>query len=94
MVFQNPDNQIVGTTVRKMLPSVRKSGYPLPELAERVEEALQAVGLASKAEHLTATLSGGQKQKLAIAGILAMQPDCIILMKPPPCWIRSVGMSF
>ena len=80
MVFQNPDNQIVGTTVEEDVAfGPENLSVPLPELALRVEKALGYVGLLEKADKQPASLSGGQKQKLAIAGVLAMQPQLLIL---------------
>ncbi len=79
-VFQNPDNQIVGTTVEEDVAfGPENIGVPLPDLRSRVESALTTVGLLERREEAPANLSGGQKQKLAIAGILAMQPEGIIL---------------
>ncbi len=80
MVFQNPDNQIVGTTVEEDVAfGPENLSVPLPELAQRVEKALGYVGLLEKADKQPSALSGGQKQKLAIAGVLAMQPQLLIL---------------
>ena len=80
MVFQNPDNQIVGTTVEEDVAfGPENLSVPLPELAQRVEKALGYVGLLEKAEKQPSSLSGGQKQKLAIAGVLAMEPQLLIL---------------
>jgi len=80
MVFQNPDNQIVGTTVEEDVAfGPENLSVPLPELAQRVEKALGYVGLLEMAERQPSSLSGGQKQKLAIAGVLAMQPQLLIL---------------
>ncbi|MGI6297778.1 MAG: energy-coupling factor transporter ATPase [Saccharofermentanales bacterium] len=80
MVFQNPDNQIVGTTVEEDVAfGPENLGYPQPKIREAVDESLQFVGLEAYAEHAPHLLSGGQKQKLAIAGILAMKPSCLIL---------------
>ncbi|MBR5418467.1 MAG: energy-coupling factor transporter ATPase [Clostridiales bacterium] len=80
MVFQNPDNQIVGTTVEEDVAfGPENLSVPLPELALRVEKALGYVGLLEKADKQPSSLSGGQKQKLAIAGVLAMQPQLLIL---------------
>ena len=79
-VFQNPDNQIVGTTVEEDVAfGPENIGIPNPELSERVENALKYVGLFDKKERQTAKLSGGQKQKLAIAGVLAMSPKFLLL---------------
>ncbi len=80
MVFQNPDNQIVGTTVEEDVAfGPENLGVPSAEIRQRVDAALSEVGLSSYALKSPSQLSGGQKQKLAIAGILAMQPKCIIL---------------
>lgn len=80
MVFQNPDNQIVGTTVEEDVAfGPENLGLPSYEIRKRVDQALLEVGLEEYALKSPSQLSGGQKQKLAIAGILAMQPSCIIL---------------
>ncbi|MBR5937081.1 MAG: energy-coupling factor transporter ATPase [Clostridiales bacterium] len=80
MVFQNPDNQIVGTTVEEDVAfGPENLSVPLPELTQRVEKALGYVGLLEKADKQPSSLSGGQKQKLAIAGVLAMEPQLLIL---------------
>ena len=80
MVFQNPDNQIVGTTVEEDVAfGPENLGYPQPKIRAVIDEALRFVGLDAYAEHAPHLLSGGQKQKLAIAGILAMKPSCLIL---------------
>lgn len=80
MVFQNPDNQIVGTTVEEDAAfGPENLGVPQPDLRRRVEASLREVGLLNLAKRQPSDLSGGQKQKLAIAGILAMQPECIVL---------------
>lgn len=83
MVFQNPDNQLVATVVEEDVAfGPENLGIPSPEIRKRVDEALRAVRMdefAKKAPHL---LSGGQKQRVAIAGIIAMRPDCIILDEP------------
>ena len=80
MVFQNPDNQIVATVVEDDVAfGPENMGVPSHEIRKRVDDALSVVRMsefAAKAPHL---LSGGQKQKVAIAGIIAMKPDCIIL---------------
>ncbi|MBP3809968.1 MAG: energy-coupling factor transporter ATPase [Clostridiales bacterium] len=79
-VFQNPDNQIVGTIVEEDVAfGPENLGIPNPELRERVDEALKYVGLYDLRKREAASLSGGQKQKLAIAGALAMRPEVLIL---------------
>lgn len=80
MVFQNPDNQIVGTTVEEDIAfGPENLGIPSAEIRHRVDQSLIRVGLEQYAVKAPSQLSGGQKQKLAIAGILAMRPACIIL---------------
>ena len=80
MVFQNPDNQIVGTTVEEDVAfGPENLGVPQPLIRAAVDEALAVVGLSEYAVRPPHLLSGGQKQKLAIAGILAMKPRCILL---------------
>ncbi len=83
MVFQNPDNQIVATIVEEDVAfGPENLGVPSAEIRVRVEEALKTVGMLEfrdKGPHL---LSGGQKQRIAIAGVIAMKPDCIVLDEP------------
>lgn len=80
MVFQNPDNQIVGTTVEEDVAfGPENLGIPTEEIRRRVDESLKYVGLLDLARRQPSQLSGGQKQKLAIAGILAMQPQILLL---------------
>ncbi len=80
MVFQNPDNQIVGTTVEEDVAfGPENLGIPPQEIAHRIDSALAQVNLREHKSKSPAQLSGGQKQKLAIAGILAMEPKCMIL---------------
>ncbi|MDL2286954.1 energy-coupling factor transporter ATPase [Eubacteriales bacterium OttesenSCG-928-G02] len=79
MVFQNPDNQIVASVVEEDVAFAPENlGIPSKEIREIVDRCLDIVGMRSYAKHSTYKLSGGQKQRVAIAGILAMSPDCII----------------
>ncbi len=79
MVFQNPDNQIVATTVEEDVAFAPENlGVEPKEIRKRVEYALQTVGMLSYKNHAPYQLSGGQKQRVAIAGIIAMMPECII----------------
>ena len=83
MVFQNPDNQIVATIVEEDVAfALENLGVPPDEMRERVDEALKSVGMYDYREHSPPQLSGGQKQRVAIAGIIAMRPDCIVLDEP------------
>ncbi len=83
MVFQNPDNQIVATIVEEDVAfALENMGVPQPEMRERVDEALKAVHMYEYRNHAPHQLSGGQKQRVAIAGIIAMRPDCIVLDEP------------
>ena len=80
MVFQNPDNQIVANVVEEDVAfGPENLGVPYPEIRSRVDEALAAVGMSGFARHAPHLLSGGQKQRIAIAGVLAMEPACIVL---------------
>lgn len=80
MVFQNPDNQIVATVVEEDVAfGPENLGLPPEEIAQRVEEALRAVGMLEHRRREPHLLSGGQKQRVAIAGVLAMRPQCIVL---------------
>ncbi|NJD02145.1 MAG: energy-coupling factor transporter ATPase [Ruminiclostridium sp.] len=80
MVFQNPDNQIVGTIVEEDVAfGPENLGVPSEEIRRRVDEALDTVGMADYKKHAPHLLSGGQKQRVAIAGILTMRPECIVL---------------
>ena len=79
MVFQNPDNQLVATIVEEDVAfGPENLGLPRKEIRRRVDEALQTVGMSNFAHHEPHRLSGGQKQRIAIAGIIAMKPDCMI----------------
>ena len=79
MVFQNPDNQIVATIVEEDVAfGPENLGIPSAEIRKRVNEALKSVGMLDFAKHEPHRLSGGQKQRVAIAGIIAMMPDCMI----------------
>ncbi len=83
MVFQNPDNQIIGTIVEEDVGfGPENMGVPTPEIWERVEESLQAVNMLKYRHHSPNKLSGGQKQRVAIAGVVAMHPQCIVLDEP------------
>ena len=83
MVFQNPDNQIVAAIVEEDVAfGPENIGVPGPEIRPRVEKALTAVGMTEYAKHAPHLLSGGQKQRIAIAGILALEPECIVLDEP------------
>ncbi|MCD7731382.1 MAG: energy-coupling factor transporter ATPase [Oscillospiraceae bacterium] len=83
MVFQNPDNQIVATIVEEDVAfALENMGVPHDEMRKRVDEALKSVGMYEYREHAPHMLSGGQKQRIAIAGIIAMRPDCIVLDEP------------
>ena len=80
MVFQNPDNQIVASVVEEDVAFAPENlGVPSPEIRQRVDEALATVGMTEYARHAPHLLSGGQKQRVAIAGVLAMEPECIVL---------------
>ena len=83
MVFQNPDNQLVATIVEEDVAfGPENLGVPPEEIRKRVDEALERVGMSEYKKHSPHLLSGGQKQRIAIAGILAMQPKCIIFDEP------------
>ena len=80
MVFQNPDNQIVANVVEEDVAfGPENLGVPTEEIRRRVDDALAAVGMEKFAHHAPHLLSGGQKQRIAIAGVIAMQPECIVL---------------
>lgn len=83
MVFQNPDNQIIGTVVEEDVGfGPENLGVPTEEIWTRVEESLKAVGMIDYRHHSPNKLSGGQKQRVAIAGVVAMEPKCIVLDEP------------
>lgn len=83
MVFQNPDNQIIGTVVEEDVGfGPENLGVPTDEIWTRVEESLSAVGMLKYRHHSPNKLSGGQKQRVAIAGVMAMHPRCIVLDEP------------
>ena len=83
MVFQNPDNQIVASVVEEDVAfGPENLGVPSEEIRARVDSALAAVGMTEYARHARHLLSGGQKQRVAIAGVLAMRPECIVLDEP------------
>ena len=80
MVFQNPDNQIVANVVEEDVAFAPENlGVPTAEIRRRVDDALAAVGMTEFARHAPHLLSGGQKQRVAIAGVIAMEPECIVL---------------
>lgn len=83
MVFQNPDNQLVAAVVEEDVAfGPENLGVPPEEIRERVDFALEKVGMTSYRKQAPSMLSGGQKQRVAIAGVLAMKPDCIVLDEP------------
>lgn len=95
MVFQNPDNQIVGTSVEEDVAfGMENLGVPRSEMLRRMDWALETVKLGKERKTEPHLLSGGQKQRCAIAGIIAMQPDCIVLDEATamldPIWRREV----
>ena len=80
MVFQNPDTQIVANVVEEDVAFAPENlGVPSAEIRKRVDDALEAVGMTQFVKHAPHLLSGGQKQRIAIAGVLAMKPECIVL---------------
>ena len=83
MVFQNPDNQIVANVVEEDVAfGPENLGISSPEIRHRVNKALKQVGMYEYREHAPHLLSGGQKQRIAIAGVIAMEPKCIVLDEP------------
>ena len=83
MVFQNPDNQIVASVVEDDVAFAPENlGVPSAEIRERVDRALKSVGMYDFRLHAPHLLSGGQKQRVAIAGVLAMEPECLVLDEP------------
>ena len=83
MVFQNPDNQIIASVVEEDVAfGPENIGVPTDEIWKRVEKSLKSVGMIQYREHSPNKLSGGQKQRVAIAGVMAMEPKCIILDEP------------
>ena len=83
MVFQNPDNQIVATIVEDDVAFAAENlGVPSEEIRQRVDYALEAVGMSKFKKHAPHLLSGGQKQRIAIAGVIAMKPDAIVFDEP------------
>ena len=79
MVFQNPDNQIVANVVEDVAFAPENLGVPTEEIRKKVDDALAAVRMSEFVTHAPHLLSGGQKQRIAIAGVIAMEPDCIVL---------------
>ncbi len=93
MVFQNPDNQIVANVVEEDVAFAPENlGVPSPEIRRRVDDALKAVGMYQFREHAPHLLSGGQKQRIAIAGVIAMEPRCIVLDEPT-AMLDPIGRS-
>ena len=91
MVFQNPDNQIIGTVVEEDVGfGPENLGVPTDEIWQRVEESLKAVGMIEYRHHSPNKLSGGQEQRVAIAGVVAMEPKCIV-MDEPTAMLDPVG---
>ena len=91
MVFQNPDSQLIGTVVEEDVGfGPENLGVPTDEIWQRVEESLKAVGMIEYRHHSPIKLSGGQKQRVAIAGVVAMEPKCIV-MDEPPAMLDPVG---
>ena len=83
MVFQNPDNQIIGNIVEEDVGfGPENMGIPTDEIWKRVDESLEAVGMTAYRMKSPNKLSGGQKQRVAIAGVMAMRPQCIVLDEP------------
>ena len=83
MVFQNPDNQIVSNVVEEDVAFAPENlGVPTDEIRRRVDKALEIVGMSAYSTHAPHLLSGGQKQRVAIAGIIAMEPKCVVLDEP------------
>ena len=80
MVFQNPDNQIVASIVEEDVAfALENLGVPTPEIRTRIDEAMKMAGIYEKRHKAPYKLSGGQKQRVAIAGVIAMRPDCLVL---------------
>ncbi len=91
MVFQNPDNQIVANVVEEDVAFAPENlGVPPAEIRRRVDEALEMVGMSDYTTHAPHLLSGGQKQRIAIAGVIAMRPNCIV-MDEPTAMLDPVG---
>lgn len=83
MVFQNPDNQIIASVVEEDVGfGPENIGVPTPEILKRVDQSLKSVGMLEYRTHSPNKLSGGQKQRVAIAGVMAMEPKCIVLDEP------------
>ena len=93
MVFQNPDNQIISNVVEEDVAFAPENlGVAPDEIRRRVDDALKAVGMYEFREHAPHLLSGGQKQRIAIAGVIAMEPECIVLDEPT-AMLDPIGRS-
>ena len=80
MVFQNPDNQIVATIVEEDVAfALENLGVPAPEIRDRIDESMKLAGIYEQKDKAPHKLSGGQKQRVALAGVIAMRPDCLVL---------------
>jgi len=92
MVFQNPDNQIVATIVEEDVAFAPENlGVPPEEIRTRIDEAMKLAGIYEKREAAPYKLSGGQKQRVAIAGVIAMRPDCLVLDEATLCWTPTAA---
>ena len=94
IVFQNPDNQLVAATVEEELAfGPENLGVPPAEIDARVEQGLALIGMQEKRTRPPSMLSGGQKQLVAVAAVMAMRPTPWYWTRPPPCWTRRAGRN-